>query len=268
MLHLWWSRCPSIPNLGKENCYEILDGIRYRKEFGLRECSNKNITICKGIFDIGRRVTYATGPRGPAQCVNSIKTRGEVNPHQFNSINTNILRGLHDDTQGICKPTLCTILLVLHIAQTSLRDYQGTKRILAKRKGETSAQQQDQHPVDFTPTIAEICTRENGGYKSMPWGVHKYGEPTHSKKLWEHFTHIGTKITSTPRRNDKEHLDKVRKKSRSPEKKRGRPTSKKFCWNCLLKQTGPLYTAYAIIAYVPRKPYSQTWTQRTVDSFW
>ena len=53
----------------------------------------------------------------------------------------------------------------------------------------------------------------------MPWGVQKYGKPDHCKKLSENFTYRGTNITSTSRRKDTEHLNKVRIKSRSPSKK-------------------------------------------------
>ena len=37
------------------------------------------------------------------------------------------------------------------LLQTSLQDYQGTKRIIAERKGENLAQHQDQNTVD-SPT--------------------------------------------------------------------------------------------------------------------
>ena len=107
----------------------------------------------------------------------------EGNLHQVNIINTDILGGIYDDAQKILKPTLCTLLLILPIVQASLRYYQGAKRIISKQKGSTSAQHQDHHPVDYPPTSSEICTRKNGGYKMMPWGVFKYDEPTQRKKM-------------------------------------------------------------------------------------
>ena len=72
MLHLRWRRSPAIPNLGKENCKERLDGIRYRKEGGLSEFRKRTITIFDGIFDRGRRGTYETIPRVPAKPVTSL----------------------------------------------------------------------------------------------------------------------------------------------------------------------------------------------------
>ena len=111
------------------------------------------------------------------------------------------------------------LFFVLPIVQASLCDYQGANIIITERKGGTSAQHQDQHPLDYPPTSAEIFTRKNGGYTRMPQVIQKYGEPTHCKKLCKHFTHRSTYRTSTPRRKETEHLDKGRKKSRSPVKK-------------------------------------------------
>ena len=117
-----------------------MDGIIYWKEGSLSEFSKRPITIWDGRFDRVRYGTYTTRPLGPAQSVNSISIRGGGNPHQVNSINADILRGLHDYAQYIFKPTICNIFLVLPIVQASLRNYQGTNRILSKLKGSTSAQ--------------------------------------------------------------------------------------------------------------------------------
>ena len=144
------------------------DVFRYRKEFSLSECRKRPITIFGGRFYRRRCCTYSTIPQGPAQHVTSINIRGEINPHQVNSINTNILRGIHDDVQEICKPNMSTFFLVLPIVQASLCYYQGAKRIISKFRGGTSVQHQDQHPVDSTPTSALVCTRENCGYTRMP----------------------------------------------------------------------------------------------------
>ena len=78
---------------------------------------------------------------------------------------------------------LFVFFLVLPIVQASLHDYQGAKRIIAERKCGTSSQHQDYYPVDSPHTNAEICTRKNYLYTRMPWGVYKYIEPTHRKKM-------------------------------------------------------------------------------------
>ena len=140
MIHLWWRRGTAIPNLGKDNCKERLGVIIYWKNGGLSEWINRPITICDGRFYIIRRGTYATRPQEPDQRVNSINTVGEGNLHQVNSINADRLRGIHDDDQYIWKTNMCTVSLVLPIVKASLRNYQGAKRILAKRKGGTSEQ--------------------------------------------------------------------------------------------------------------------------------
>ena len=100
-----------------------MDGTRYRKEGSLSEYNKRRITICDGIFDIGRRGTDATIPRVPNQGVTSIIIRGEGNQRHVNSINNYILRGIYDDAKNICKPTLCTLFLVLTIVQASLNNY-------------------------------------------------------------------------------------------------------------------------------------------------
>ena len=60
--------------------------------------------------------------------------------------------------------------------------------------------------------------RGGGWCTSMPWGLHKHGEPTHCKRMWEHLPHRGTNRTSKPRIKATECLDKERIKSRSPGK--------------------------------------------------
>ena len=87
------------------------------------------ITICGGISDIRRRGTYATRPQGPAQRVTSINIGGEVNPYQLNSINIDILIGIHDDDQDILKPNIytfyssCPLYKQIYVIIKSLREY-------------------------------------------------------------------------------------------------------------------------------------------------
>ena len=191
-------------------------------------------------------------PQGPDQSVTSINIIGEGNSRQVNRINLNIIRGLNDDTQYICKPACCTLFLILPIVQASLRDYQVTKIILAERKGSTSAQQQYQHTVDSSHTSADIFTSKNGGYTLINLGVHKYGEPAHRKILWENFTHRGTKKTSTPRRKETEHLDKGREKSRAPGKKGEEGPRGK-------RRRGAKETAgHSLLEYWPQRSFSET----------
>ena len=42
------------------------------------------------------------------------------------------------------------------LLQTSLQDYQGTKRIIAERESGTLAQHQDRHPLDSPPIRTEV----------------------------------------------------------------------------------------------------------------
>ena len=107
------TRMSAMPKLGKDNYKERLDGIRYLKEGGLSECIKRSITIFDSRFYRRRHGTYTTITRGPAQRVTSINIGGEINPHQVNIINTDRLRGIHDDSQYVFKPTICTFPLSL-----------------------------------------------------------------------------------------------------------------------------------------------------------
>ena len=148
----------------------------------------------------------------------SINIGGKVNPHQVNRINTYRLRLIHDYAKEICKLTLCNLFLILPTSQESLRNYQGTKRIITELNSGALAQHQYQNPTYSPPTSTKVWTGGNGGCSRMPWRFHKNDEPSHHEKLWEYIPLIGTNRTYKPRRKSIEYLNKGWGQSSSPGK--------------------------------------------------